>query len=97
VVTTINDEMIGLLGQFSKELLGDHRFKAMVELFNQQMAADMLNTAPHEHKKREGVYAAYQGFSEFTKLVQQFSDAFDSIYTEQQSSTDTDEDQGFED
>jgi hypothetical protein len=88
--------MIGLLGAFAKELLGDHRFKAMVDLFNQQMAADMLNTAPHEHKKREGVYAAYQGFTEFTKLMQQFSDAFDSVYSDKPSSTNADdEDQGF--
>jgi hypothetical protein len=51
-------------------------------MFKQQMAADMLNTLPHEHKKREGVHAAYMGFSEFTRLLHQFSEAFQSLYTE---------------
>lgn len=62
-------------------------------MFKQQMAADMLNTLPHEHKKREGVHAAYMGFSEFTALLKQFSDAFVALY-KQDASTDNGEDQG---
>jgi hypothetical protein len=68
-----------VLGMYSKELLGDHRFKTLIELFGQQMAADMLNTAPHEAKKREGIHAAYSGFTEFTSLIGKFSEAYETL------------------
>ena len=71
----MNDDTIMVLGQYSKELLGDQRFKTLIELFSQQMAADMLNTAPHEAKKREGIHAAYIGFTEFTNLIGKFAEA----------------------
>lgn len=65
-----------VLGMYSKELLGDQRFQTLIQLFGQQMAADMLNTAPHEAKKREGLHAAYSGFAEFTNLMSKFAEAF---------------------
>jgi hypothetical protein len=68
-----------VLGMFSKELLGDQRFQTLIQLFGQQMAADMLNTAPHEAKKREGLHAAYMGFAEFTSLMSQFAEAFETL------------------
>ena len=72
----MNDDDIVVLGMFSKELLGDQRFQTLIQLFGQQMAADMLNTAPHEAKKREGLHAAYMGFAEFTSLMSKFSEAY---------------------
>lgn len=67
------------LGEFCKGLLGDERFKALIQLFGQQMASDMLNTAPHEAKKREGLHAAYMGFAEFTSLMSKFSEAYETL------------------
>jgi hypothetical protein len=67
------------LGMFSKDMLGDERFKALIQLFGQQMAADMLATAPHETKKREGLHAAYSGFTEFTSLMSKFAEAYETL------------------
>lgn len=67
------------LGMFCKDMLGDERFKALIALFGQQMAADMLNTAPHEAKKREGLHAAYTGFVEFTSLMSKFAEAYETL------------------
>lgn len=67
------------LGEFCKGLLGDARFQALIQLFGQQMAADMLNTAPHEAKKREGIHAAYSGFTEFTSLMSKFAEAYETL------------------
>jgi hypothetical protein len=67
------------LGGFCKELLGDERFKALIQLFGQQMAADMLSTSPHEAKKREGIHAAYSGFTEFTNLMSKFAEAAEAL------------------
>jgi hypothetical protein len=64
---------------FCKELLGDQRFQTLIQLFGQQMAADMLNTQPHEAKKREGIHAAYMGFAEFTSLMSTFSEAYETL------------------
>jgi hypothetical protein len=48
----------------------------LLDLFGQQMAVDILQTLPHEHKKREGLHAAYIGFSEFTALMHKFAEAY---------------------
>lgn len=64
---------------YSKELLGDQRFQTLIQLFGQQMAADMLNTQPHEAKKREGIHAAYCGFGEFTDLMSKFAEAYETL------------------
>lgn len=68
-----------VLGMFSKELLQDQRFQTLTSLFGQQMAADMLNTAPHEAKKREGLHAAYTGFTEFTGLMSKFAETYETL------------------
>ena len=68
-----------VLGMYSQELLGDQRFQTLIQLFGQQMATDMLSTAPHENKKREGLHAAYTGFVEFTKLMSQFAETAASL------------------
>jgi hypothetical protein len=75
----MDNETIMTLGMFSKDMLGDQRFKALRELFGQQLAVDMLNTQPHETKKREGLHAAYVGFNEFMALISKFAEAFDTL------------------
>lgn len=75
----MNDDEIMLLGEFCKGLLGEPRFQTLIQLFGQQMAADVLNTHPHEAKKREGIHAAYCGFGEFTNLMNDFANAYDTL------------------
>jgi hypothetical protein len=79
----MNDELISLLGQFSKELLGDERFKVLVEMYGQQCAADMLATKPEHYKKREYIHASYTGFGDFVALIEKFASAFDKLIAEQ--------------
>jgi hypothetical protein len=71
----MNDEMISELGLYCMELLSSEAFDALTKLYSQQCAVDILNTAPHETKAREGIYAAYQGFEGFLALVKKFSEA----------------------
>jgi hypothetical protein len=79
----LNDETIGLLGGFAYELLREDRFLALQDMFKQQVAADFLQTLPQEVKKREGIHAAYTGFSEFTRLLHQFAEAYAALYKQQ--------------
>lgn len=75
----MNDETILGLGGFCTELLGSEAFDALTKLYSQQCAVDILGTAPHETKAREGIYAAYQGFEGFLALMKKFSAAHDKL------------------
>lgn len=78
----MNDDTILALGSFSKELLGAEAFQALVQMYSQQCAADILGTKPHETKEREQIYASYQGFEGFLDLAKKFADAFDALHTQ---------------
>jgi hypothetical protein len=71
----MNDETISGLGSFCLELLNSEAFDALTKLYSQQCAVDILNTAPHATKEREGIYAAYQGFEGFLSLMKKFAEA----------------------
>lgn len=75
----MNDNDILTLGLYCKEALGDARFTALIQLYGQQCAADMLNTQPHESKRREGIHAAYVGFTGFTDLMSKFAEAYTTL------------------
>jgi len=71
----MNDETITGLGMLCMELLNSEAFDALTKLYSQQCAVDMLNTEGHEAKKREAIYAAYQGFEGFLSLMKKFAAA----------------------
>ena len=75
----MNDDTILTLGAYAKGLLGDERFTALTQLYGQQCAADMLNTLPHETKKREGIHAAYTGFNDYLALISKFAEAYETL------------------
>jgi hypothetical protein len=83
----LNDDLIALLGQFSAELLGDERFKMLVQMYQQQCAADFLETKSTQRDQREKIHAAYTGFGDFIALVEKFAEAHKKLIDEQ--STDT--------
>jgi hypothetical protein len=85
----MNDDTILALGGFSKELLGAEGFQALVAMFRQQCAADILKTQPHETKAREYIYASCQGFEEFLGLAAKFAEAFDKLPQHQDNNPDT--------
>lgn len=81
----MNDDTISALGGFCTELLSDEGFKALLSVYSQQCAADVLNTQPHEAKAREGIYAAYQGFEGFLALMKKFASAHAKLTETQQA------------
>jgi hypothetical protein len=85
----LNDETISALGGFSLELLSNEAFKALVAMYEQQCAADILKTAPHETKMREQIYASYLGFEGFLALVRKFAEAAETLATTQSKQVDT--------
>jgi hypothetical protein len=75
----VNDDTILALGGFCTELLREEAFQALVQLYSQQCAADVLNTKPHEVKAREQIYASYLGFENFLALTKKFSEAYEKL------------------
>ena len=86
----MNDDTILTLGMFAKDMLGDERFKTLCNLFGQQCATDMLSTAPHEAKRREGIHAAYTGFTDFTNLMSKFAEAYETLVKQGEIDNQTD-------
>jgi hypothetical protein len=84
----MNDDTILQLGGFCTELLGSEMFDALIKMHSQQCASDMLRTQPHEQKKRESIYAAYQGLEEFLALLQDFSKAHTELLKQQEKTAD---------
>lgn len=85
----MNDETILQLGSFCTELLSSEAFKALVAMYEQQCAADILKTGPHEVKRREQIYASYLGFEGFLGLATDFSKAHEKLTTEKNPQVDT--------
>lgn len=94
----MNDDTVLALGGFCKELLGAEGFQALMTMYKQQCAVDILNTQPHETKAREFIYASSQGFESFIYLARKFAMAFDKLPQHQDnqlvaySATDYDDD-----
>jgi hypothetical protein len=87
----MNDDTILQLGGFCTELLSSEEFDALTKLYSQQCAFDLLNTAPHEQKAREGIYAQYRGFEEFLSMLQAASKKHADLLAKQQQEADPDE------
>lgn len=75
----MNDDLIADLGGFCLELLGDQRFQALQQLFDQQCAADILGTKPDNKEARERIYHEHNGIASFLGLMGKFAEAFDKL------------------
>ena len=73
----MNDDTISALGGFCTELLSSEDFQALVAMYSQQCAADILQTKPNETKAREQIYASYLGFEGFLALTRKFAEAYE--------------------
>ncbi len=69
----MNEELIQSLGAFSHALLGADEFKTLHQLFEQQMAADVLSTKPADNIERERIYAQLQGGRAFIAHLEGFA------------------------
>lgn len=61
------------LGSYCTGLLGDETFQALIDLYSQQCAFDLLNTEPKHKEERESIYASYQGFTGFLALLTKYA------------------------
>lgn len=77
----MNDHDIRKLGELSQALLVSPEFKMLTDLFEQQVAVDVLSTKPNEPEKREQLYATLQGMRAFSVHMAGFAEAFERINT----------------
>ena len=72
----MNDNDIRKLGELSHALLVSPEFKMLTDLFEQQVAVDVLSTKPNEPEKREQLYATLQGMRAFNVHMAGFAEAY---------------------
>ena len=61
----MTDDEIVALGQFCETVRSPFSWRVLVETFEKQVFDHMMGTEPHEQKKREGIWAQYQGAKDF--------------------------------
>lgn len=57
----MNDNEILVTGELCEALLASNHFSIILAQYELTIAADLLATAPHEARKREGLYATLWG------------------------------------
>lgn len=87
----MNEQQIVALGQYCETLMRDDTFNFLCELYGQNAFKAMMATAPHEVKKREGVYAEVWGLQNFLAMMVGFVEQRKRIIAEDNSDQETDE------
>ena len=75
----MNDDLLADLGGFCYELLGEQRFQALIQLYDQQCAADILGTKTDAKEARERIYHEHNGVASFVALMAKFAETFDKL------------------
>jgi hypothetical protein len=65
----LTDDDIIMLGTYCEGLLREELFNVLVKQFELNCFDHMMSSAAHETKKREGVFATYQGLKDFLGLM----------------------------
>lgn len=71
------------LGNYVEQLFQQDHFNTLFEEFTQQSVQQMLTTAPHETKAREGIYAQINGARALLDMMKQYIAVRDEIYAKQ--------------
>lgn len=79
----MNEETVIVLGELANSLLSDPRFEALHQLFEQQIAHDLLTTKPEEKMKREAYYTTLQGARAFLDHLTGFAQDYVSATSTQ--------------
>ncbi len=66
-----NETIVGL-GSYCEQLLCDPNFQFLSAYFEQNAAAELLSTKPHETKLRESIYARVTAHREFLTTMSSF-------------------------
>lgn len=75
----ITEEHVGLLGEFSLNLLRDDHFNTLVQLYQFGKVEEMLGTQPEATTAREQVYAQIQGLNSFIAMLKNIADRHDEL------------------
>lgn len=80
------------LGEYAEQLLRQEYFNAFCEEFEQKSVEYMLQTQPHETKKREAIYASLQGKRQLIELMLAYVAAREEIIKKSEQPTDAADD-----
>jgi hypothetical protein len=86
----LNPETVIALGELCSGLLRSPHFELLGKLFEQQIAADLLQTKPSEADERERIYARRQGYLAFLSHMSGFATDYDALKTEHIANHDDD-------
>jgi hypothetical protein len=94
----VTDDELVALGDFCENLKVNPQFKVLTNQFELQIIHHFLNTAPHETKKREGIYASYSGVRDFLGNMDAIISQKEEIVNPKKEPSETDaQPQDFED
>ena len=85
----MNDDLVIALGELSHNLLRNPHFELLGKMFEQQVAADLLQTKPQEADERERIYFRRQGYLAFMSHIAGFAADFAAL-TERRTEVDDD-------
>lgn len=86
------DNEIIALGHYVEDLFRQDHFSTLCEEFERQSVEAMLQTLPHETKKREALYASVQGKRELINLMLEYPAARDKIIQKSEQPTEAADD-----
>lgn len=88
----MNDETVLALGELSTNLLRNPHFDLLNKMFEQQVAADLLETKPSESEERERIYARLQGHRAFLMHIGLFASNYVKLTEKTPTNHDDDDD-----
>jgi len=75
----MTEQQIVALGYYCETLMRDDAFNFLCELYRDNGFKAMMATAPHEVKKREGIYAEVWSLQNFVAMMAGFVEQKNSI------------------
>jgi hypothetical protein len=75
----VTNEEIVELGMYCEGLLQQEPFRILVEQYELNCFQHFVSTAAHEQKKRDGIYAQFNGLKDFLGMIANVVDAKNKI------------------
>lgn len=87
----MNDDVVLALGELASSLQRSPQFELLGQYFEQQVAADVLQTKPHEAEERERLYMRRQGYLAFLQHLGLFAAKYAELTERPPERSDDDE------
>lgn len=88
----MNEQQIVALGHYCENLMRDDAFNFLCGLYREKAFEAMIATAPHETKKREGVYSDMWGLQNFLSMMVGFVQQKKALLADENTNDETDKD-----